>query len=38
MKGAGEPNLQDSDFDVKFYDEADGTKPAKDFALELPQR
>jgi len=30
--------LQNSDFDVKFYDKADGTKPAKDFVLELPPK
>ena len=31
-------HLQNSDFDVKFYDKADGTKPAKDFVLELPPK
>ena len=30
--------MEKSDFDVKFYDLADGTKPAKDFVLELPKK
>jgi len=30
--------LQDSKFEVKFYDKSDGTKPAKDFILELPSK
>jgi len=30
--------LLESVFDVTFYDKADGTKPAKDFLLELPQK
>jgi len=31
-----EANLQE--FDVKFYDKADGSKPAKDFIVELPPK
>ena len=30
--------MEKSDFGVKFYDLADGTKPAKDFVLELPKK
>ena len=30
--------MQNSDFDVRFYDKSDGTKPAKDFVLELPPK
>ena len=26
------------EFDVKFYDKADGTKPAKEFIVELPPK
>lgn len=26
------------EFDIKFYDKTDGTKPAKDFILELPPK
>jgi len=26
------------EFEVKFYDKPDGTKPAKDFILELPPK
>ena len=28
--------MQKSEFDVKFYDLSDGSKPAKDFVLGLP--
>jgi len=30
--------LQSSEFEIKFYDKADGTEPAKDFILELPPK
>ena len=30
--------MQKSEFDVKFYDLADGTEPAKDFVLALPPK
>ena len=30
--------LQKAEFDIKFYDKADGTKPAKDFVLSLPPK
>ena len=30
--------LLKSEFDVRFYDKADGTKPAKDFLVDLPQK
>ena len=30
--------MQKLEFDVKFYDKADGSKPAKDFVLELPPK
>ena len=30
--------MEKSDFDIKFYDLVDGTKPAKGFVLELPKK
>ena len=30
--------MQRLEFEIKFYDEADGTEPAKDFILELPPK
>ena len=30
--------MQNSDFDVKFYDKTDGTKPVKNFILGLPPK
>ena len=30
--------MKKSEFDVKFYDKADGSKPVKDFVLKLPPK
>jgi len=34
----GGVHLHRLEFDIKFYDKTDGTKPAKDFILELPPK